>query len=264
MLFNVSPGSFLFGSRLSDRKSAFICHAGRQIEDVEATFAPPFPLPQPPRSVAIDNPVFSYRSTATIDGRTLKIHREFVSRVERQVCPPDLESTIAPDLETVRLNVSNRLTFRTESPVGAANGPVGIAARANAAAAQTPAVPAPVALPPSAMAADLVDMARIVAMGQKLRLEFLYAIEPDCSSMGVTSVRIIEPPQHGRLTVENGQGFTGFARDNQRYGCNTRKSDGTLVFYEPESGFAGGDSMTLEVIFPTGQSSRRRYAITVR
>ena len=79
-----------------------------------------------------------------------------------------------------------------------------------------------------------------------------------------TSVRILEPPQHGRLTIVNGQGFTSFARENQRYDCNLRKSDGTLVFYEPESGFAGEDSVTLDIIYPTGQSSRQRYAIDVR
>jgi hypothetical protein len=273
MLFNASPGNLLLGPRFSGRKSAFVCYAGRQTEDIEATFARPFPLPLPPRPVAIDNPAFTYRSTATIDGRTLRIHRQFVSRVERQVCPPGLEATIAADLETVRENVSYRLTFMTENPSGMANSPIGVAARAVPAPqseAMNAAVLAAVGLPPAVQnsaAADPshpLDLAKVVAAGHRLRVEFLYAIEPDCSSMGETVVRILEPPLHGNVTIENGQGFTSFARQNQRYDCNMRRSDGTFVFYDPEAGFAGRDSMTLDVIFPTGQASRQRYAIEVR
>jgi hypothetical protein len=94
-----------------------------------------------------------------------------------------------------------------------------------------------------------LKLARAVAVGQKLRVEFLYAIEPGCSSMGVTRVQILEPPQHGKLTVENGQAFTSFAKENQRYGCDMQKSPGTFVFYEPAPGFAGKDSITLGIIF---------------
>lgn len=272
MLFNASPGNYLLGSRLNGRKSAFVCYAGRQTEDIELTIAPPFPLPLPPEPIAINNRVFNYLSTARVDGRTLKIHREFVSRVERQACTPDLEGGLAADLERVRVNVSNRLTFGTANPSGAANGPLSIATLANTTASQTPAVLAPAGLPPQAAANSAIapnparppDLTKVVATGERLRVEFLYAVEPDCSSMGVTSVRVLEPPQHGKLTVENGQGFTGFAKENQRYDCNMRKSDGTLVFYEPELGFTGNDAITLDIIFPTGQSARQRYAIDVR
>jgi hypothetical protein len=273
MLFNASPGNLLLGPRFSGRKSAFVCFAGRQTEDIEMTFALPFPLPLPPRAVAIDNPAFTYRSTATIDGRTLKIHRQLVSHVERQVCPPELEATIAADLETVRDNVSNRLTFMIDNPSGTANSPISVAMRASPAPqSQTvnAAVLAAVGLPPAmqdSAAADPshpLDLAKVVAAGHRLRVEFLYAIEPDCSSMGETVVRILEPPLHGNVTIQNGQGFTSFARQNQRYDCNMRKSDGTFVFYDPEPGFTGRDQVTLDVIFPTGQASDQRYAIEVR
>jgi hypothetical protein len=82
--------------------------------------------------------------------------------------------------------------------------------------------------------------------------------------MGTTSVRILVQPQHGRLMVQKGRGFTSFEKDNQRYDCNRRKSDGTFVFYQPERGYAGKDLITLDIIFPTGQASQRRYAIDVR
>ena len=282
------PGSFLLGSRLNGRRSAFVCYAGRQAEDIDATFDPALPLPLPLVPVTIDNPTFSFRSTMKVEARTLKIHREFVSRVERQVCPPDLESKIATDLNTVRVNVFSSFAFGA-SPPGVATKPSGIAVGqavsrieaddkghvknlalafgAKPAATQNPVVaqnPPAQSSPNTAAAPQTVEITRVAATGQRLRVEFLYSISPDCSSNGQTHVRIAEAPQHGALAIENGQGFTNFPKDNQRYDCNTRRSDGTLVFYDPESGFSGKDSITLDVIFPLGQSSKRHYSIEVK
>jgi hypothetical protein len=36
------------------------------------------------------------------------------------------------------------------------------------------------------------------------------------------------------------------------------------VFYEPEAEYAGKESITLDIIFPTGLASKRHYAIDVR
>ena len=356
MPLTVWPGGLFLGSRLNGRTAAFVCYAGRQTEDIEATFEPPLPLPLPFAPITIDNPTFSYRSTMKVDGRTMKIHREFISRVERQVCPPDLEAKIAADLNAVRINVFSAFAFGT-SPPSAATKPTGIAvgqavsrieadergwyknlplafgtkrpatpnptivpnsapaqnpplaqkpsdapnpsqsslgkyvdnvnnnnrllankladtANANPPAAPNPAVaqnqpplqnPPPAQNVPNAAALPQpVELSRVVATGQKLRLEFLYAIQPDCSSTGQTTVRILEEPQHGALTVENGQGFTNFPKENQRYECNMRKSDGTLIFYEPQSDYTGKDSITLDIIFPLGQSSKRHYSIEVK
>jgi hypothetical protein len=335
MALSTWPGNSLLGTRLNGRKAAFVCYAGRQTEEIEATFEPPLPLPLLFAPVTIDNSTFSYRSTMNVDGRTMKIKREFTSRVERQVCPPDLEAKIAADLNTVRINVFSAFAFGT---TWAATKPTGIVAGqalafgtkppagANSAVAPNPAPPhnPPLAQNPSeapkpsslSRYVDQVNMAnallankqanptsakspapsnpavaqnppaaenpparsapnattssqpveipRVVASGQKLRLEFLYSIQPDCSSAGQTTVRILEKPQHGAVTVENGQGFTNFPKDNQRYECNMRKSDGILVFYDPEPEFSGKDSVTLDVIFPLGQSSTRHYSIDVR
>jgi hypothetical protein len=295
MALTAWPGSFLLGSRLNGRRSPFVCYAGRQTEDIEARFDPGLPLPVPLAPVAIDNPTFSFRSAVKVEERTLKIHREFVSRVEQQVCPPDLEAKIAADLNTVRVNVFSSFGFGASQPT-AASKPAEVAvgqansrrevddkgyvknlalelgtkppATPNPTVAQNPPAaqsPRPAPSSPNAPAApQTVEITRVAAIGQKLRVEFLYSIQPDCSSSGETNVRIVEAPQHGTLMVENGQGFTNFPKDNQRYDCNTRKSDGTLVFYEPESGFSGKDSITVDVIFPFGQSSKRHYSIEVK
>jgi hypothetical protein len=85
-----------------------------------------------------------------------------------------------------------------------------------------------------------------------------------CSSKGQTTVRVLTHPAHGKLTVENGQAFTNFPKDNQRYDCNTRRSDGTLVFYEPSSDYTGGDSATIYIIYPSGAAQTRHYSLEVK
>src|SRR5262249_61191657 len=105
----VRPGNFLLDTGLSRRASAFICYAGRQTEDIDATFDQALPLPIPLVSRHIDQPAFSFQSSYTIEGRTLKIHREFVSRVPGQSCPADLQARIADDMNLIRVNMNSAL-----------------------------------------------------------------------------------------------------------------------------------------------------------
>jgi hypothetical protein len=73
-------------------------------------------MPSPLAAVSIDNAFFTYRSAYRIENRTLKIHREFVSRVSRQVCPPEAEAQIAADLNKVRADVYSGYRFGTVAP----------------------------------------------------------------------------------------------------------------------------------------------------
>jgi hypothetical protein len=225
----VRPGNFLLGTRLNGRKSAFICYAARQTEDIDATFDQTLPMPIPLAPLTIDNPAFTYQATFKVEGRTLRMHREFVSRVAGQVCAPELEAQIASDMNAVRINVNSSYSFR------------GIQG-----------------------AQQTLERTRVVASDQKLRLDFLYSVNPDCTSMGFATVRITEQPKHGRITVENGTGFTSFPQNNQRYECNKKRSDGVVVVYEPDSGFTGTDSVNIDAIFPSGTSGKRHYSIEVK
>jgi hypothetical protein len=51
-----------------------------------------------------------------------------------------------------------------------------------------------------------VELTRAVPIDHKLRIDFVYAINPDCSSIGLASVRVIGQPDHGNIAVENGTG----------------------------------------------------------
>ena len=229
------PGSFLLGPRVNGRQSPFQCFAGRQTEDIETTFAPGLPMPTRIDSGTIDNPAFIYRVSYKIEGRTLKLRREFISRVSSQSCPAELEARIAKEMNVVAGNVRNVFDFT-----------------------------APVASQEPPKTQQSIDVARVVPADQKRRIDIFYWIDPDCSSPELPSVRIIEHPANGRLSVERGTGFTAFPQNNPRFECNKRKSDGVSVVYQPAAQFTGRDTITVEIILPSGQSFKRRYVIDVK
>ena len=230
----VRPGNFLLGRRLSGRMAAFVCYAGRQTEDIEATFAPGLPMPVPLVARNIENATFSYRSSFLIEGRTLKAHREFVSRVTHQVCPPELEAEIAEDMNAIRINVSNNYAFRAASAAVSSTEPV------------------------------VRDLPQVVAIDQRGQLDFLFTLNPDCSSIGFATVRVVDPPKNGTIAFENGTGFSTFPQNNMRVDCNKRRSEGVLVFYRPNPGYAGTDVFMVDIIYASGRSAQRRYTIEVK
>jgi hypothetical protein len=113
-------------------------------------------------------------------------------------------------------------------------------------------------------AAPPLELTRVAMPEQKLQLDFFYLIQLDCSSVGRSSVKIIEQPQHGTLSIENGKAFTDFSETDLRHGCNSRQSDGTLAFYQPNPDYRGADSVTLSVTLPLGAARTRHYSIDVK
>jgi hypothetical protein len=113
----VRPGSYLTGARLEGRSHPFMCFAGRQIEDVELTFAPGLALPAIPPGRRIESSHFSYLSQYRLDGRTLKVRREFISKVAGQVCPPEAELEVAGVLAGVVADLNARIRMSAASAV---------------------------------------------------------------------------------------------------------------------------------------------------
>jgi hypothetical protein len=109
-----------------------------------------------------------------------------------------------------------------------------------------------------------LELTRAATAAQRSRLDFLYDVAPDCSSAGKPVVRVLEQPQHGTLSIENGQAFTDFPQDDRRAACNAHQSDGTLVFYQPSADYRGADSITLSVTLSAVGNLKRHYAIDVK
>jgi hypothetical protein len=248
------PGRALLGNAVNGRTTAFVCYAGRQREDIEVTFAPGLPMPTPRASRNISNPAFTYRSSYTIEGRTLKIYREFFSLIKGQACPAELASRISNDLNAAGSDIMNN-TFNFG---GVASAPV--------ATPQRPIETTQTA--PTDQRGPQEQQHRIVVTQgttpQKQRIAFAYVVNQDCSAAELPLVQVVERPINGRVAVEHGTGKVDFPKDNPRSACNGRITNGAVVSYEPDPRFIGLDVVTVKVVFPGGNSMQRRYMIEVR
>jgi hypothetical protein len=231
------PGDYVLADRLPVRKLPFVCLAGTQIEEIEISFADGLPLPQQINPRRIDNKSFSYSADYRLEGRTLKVQRQFVSQVPGQVCAAELEGELAQPIRDVFASNATQMAFAAQPD-------------------QKPAPGTPTAL-------ETLEVKRTAVADQPLKVDFLYAINPDCSSIGIASVRTLEEPKHGKLTIGKGSGFSNFPQDNPRQACNRRRSEGMLMYYRPDPGYLGADSVTVDVVYNDGSSRKRHYAIAV-
>jgi hypothetical protein len=114
------PGVWPFGQRVANRKTNFLCFAARQIEEIDVTFAAGLALPRKPNGGTIDTSHFSFKSAYEMNGRTLKIRREFTSKVAGQVCPKDMEQEISQPLQQVMRSLGTRMVFGDRPPAAVA------------------------------------------------------------------------------------------------------------------------------------------------
>ena len=125
--------------------------------------------------------------------------------------------------------------------------------------------PAPAAAPASApKQPQMQEAARVIPSDQKRRIDFIYWLEPDCTTPELPVLRIIEQPRNGKVTVERSTGFTNFPQSNPRHECNRRKSDGVSLVFEPAPRFVGIESITVEILLPSGHAVKRHYTIEVK
>jgi hypothetical protein len=101
-----------------------------------------------------------------------------------------------------------------------------------------------------------------VAAGHQVRALWTYSINPDCTSLGPIVVRITQAPQQGRVSIRNDRAFPNFPNSNVRNVCNARRVPGVAAYYQAASGYVGFDSISFDVIFPSG--SYRQYTTNIQ
>ena len=116
----------------------------------------------------------------------------------------------------------------------------------------------------STVAAQAQWQSSHVISGKPLQLVFTNVTNPDCTSRGYVSVRVIQAPEHGRVTVSKAHDFPRFHASNVRSRCNVRRVAGVAVRYVSTRGYTGPDTVMLEAISPTGRAMQRTYSIQVR
>ena len=108
------------------------------------------------------------------------------------------------------------------------------------------------------------DEIKSVPSGINRQIDFLASINPDCSSIGFATVRLIEGPAHGVLTTDKGRDYRPFAKPNPRHACNKKRLAGLKVFYQSETGFVGTDRIRILVVAASGSEREATYEIRVR
>jgi hypothetical protein len=89
------------------------------------TFADGLPLPLPMKGRKIENRLFTYTSDYRLEDRTVKVRREFASRVPGQACAPEIEAQIAGPLKAVHDDLMTRMRMpAAPGPSAATKAPV--------------------------------------------------------------------------------------------------------------------------------------------
>ncbi len=124
-----------------------------------------------------------------------------------------------------------------------------------------PLLAACLAVTASAQAAELI---RTAPSGKNQRIDFLASVDPDCSSPGLPTVRLVDGPNNGVITTDKARDFLPFPRGNIRSRCNGRRVAGLKVFYQSTTEFFGTDRVRLLVISASGAEREATYVIRVR
>ena len=117
--------------------------------------------------------------------------------------------------------------------------------------------------PPSPAGNTEPSTRKEVISGWLQKIDPWYATKPDCTAAGYPEVRVVTPPAHGTITSEKGEAFPNFPDGNVRKACNKHPVPATWISYESHPGFAGSDSLAVDIVFPSGRSRRVKYDVEV-
>jgi hypothetical protein len=105
---------------------------------------------------------------------------------------------------------------------------------------------------------------KTVVAGKPFKLHWASSTNPDCSSAGDVVIRVVSPPSNGSVAIGRGGVFPNFPELNLRSACNRRRVPGTIATYTAQRGYTGSDSVSLEVIYPSGETRQASYSLMVR
>jgi hypothetical protein len=119
------------------------------------------------------------------------------------------------------------------------------------------------AAPSGAALVALKTVALVIPGDTERQIDWAYDLHEDCSSMGKTVVRITAQPAHGTAAIRYGDVYPAFPSGNPRSACNKKPAAGVQLWYRPESGYAGDDTVSVDYLYPNGREEAKSYLITV-
>lgn len=116
----------------------------------------------------------------------------------------------------------------------------------------------------AAQEAPETNLQKLAVSGQPVMVWKIAFLNPDCSSMGASAVRVLQPPQNGVLEIVSGKDFTSYPAENVRSKCNDRPTDAVLVKYKSNPGYTGPEEAQIEYISPIGTGGKVNLKVTVK
>jgi hypothetical protein len=94
--------------------------------------------------------------------------------------------------------------------------------------------------------------------GNDIRVGVYLSVLPDCSSGPLPTIRLTNPPSHGKVVVKRGK-----VRATNYRQCLALEVPGYVAFYKSEPNFSGKDVVILEVKFPNGKTQMQRITVSI-
>jgi hypothetical protein len=123
---------------------------------------------------------------------------------------------------------------------------------------------AAVSMPGVAIGAAHADETRVVPSGVNQQIDFFASVNPDCSSPGMPTVRLVDGPSQGTVTTDKARDFLPFPNGNVRSACNRKRVAGVKLFYKSPKGFMGTDHVRILIISSAGTGREASYDIQSR
>ena len=89
-------------------------------------------------------------------------------------------------------------------------------------------------------------------------------LNPDCSVVGPMNVKIRKEPRHGKVEIEDENGFVEYATSNMRFHCNKVQVPMKKIYYTAEDNYDGKDKIELETFSSRGYSRKVFVDVTVK
>ena len=104
---------------------------------------------------------------------------------------------------------------------------------------------------------------RGVDSGAQQVVDDYYSVQPDCGNLGYPEIKILKGPSHGDVSLDKGETYPCFGKDNVRYECNKKKIASSQVLYRSNPGFHGKDAFTIQVRFVNSSLRLVTYDVDV-
>jgi hypothetical protein len=83
--------------------------------------------------------------------------------------------------------------------------------------------------------------------GTTQTIAFLTNLRPDCSVIVVPLGRVVQDPDHGRITVATIEDFPVYSARSPLAKCDSTRTKGLRLSYSPDPGYVGGDQFRFDV-----------------